>query len=471
MGIGMKIFQVIFDNILAKPEFLIGLLVLVGYLLLGKSLAESLGGFIKAAVGYMVLQIGSSGMVQGFNPILNGLLEKYQLKAAVIDSNFGFSAANSAIESIGASLSWTMVVLLIGFALNILLVALKRFTKVRTLFTTGHIMVKQAGFLTWMVFFALPGYRNITGAAIIGVLIGLYWSVFSNLTVEPTEDLAGGERVFAVGHAQMFAVWVTDKVAGKIGNKEKGVEGIELPKTLKVLSDNIIGTSVIMLLMFGTILFALGPETMTEIDPAGTKNIAYFTYVLSKGLSFTVNFIILQTGVKMFVAEITESFEGISSKLLKGAVPAVDCAATYGFASPNTVLIGFLFGTLGQLITIAGLVIFRSPIMIISGFVPLFFDNATIAVFANNKGGLKAAIILPFINGVIQVVGGAIGVMMFELYAFGGWYGNTDFSTVWLAFGFLFKNFAIPGVILCVLIMLAIPQLQYARTKNKENYF
>lgn len=218
---GMKVFQVIFDNILAKPEFLIGILVLIGYLLLGKSIAEALAGFIKAAVGYMVLQIGSSGMVKGFNPILNGLMEKYQMKAAVIDSNFGFAAANSAIQDIGSSLSWTMMVLLIGFAINIALVALKKVTKVRTLFTTGHIMVKQAGFVTWMVFFVLPEYRNITGAAIVGILIGLYWSVFSNLTVEATADLAGGERVFAVGHAQMFAVWLTDKVAAKIGNKDR----------------------------------------------------------------------------------------------------------------------------------------------------------------------------------------------------------------------------------------------------------
>lgn len=466
---GMKVFQIIFDNILAKPEFLIGILVLIGYLLLGKSLAESLAGFIKASVGYMVLQIGSSGMVKGFNPILNGLMQKYQMKAAVIDSNFGFAAANSAIQDIGASLSWTMMVLLIGFAVNILLVAFKKFTKVRTLFTTGHIMVKQAGFLTWMVFFALPAYRNMTGAVIIGILIGLYWSVFSNLTVKATEDLAGGERVFAVGHAQMFAVWVTDKIAGRIGNKDQSVEDLKLPKTLKVLSDNIVGTSVIMILMFGTILVALGPATMAEVDPDGVKGIAYFTYVLSKSLSFTVNFIVLQTGVKMFVAEITESFEGISNKLLKGAVPAVDCAATYGFASPNTVTIGFLFGTLGQLLTIAGLLVFRSPVMIISGFVPLFFDNATIAVFANNKGGLKAAVILPFVNGIIQVLGGAVGVMMFELYSYGGWYGNTDFSTVWLVFGFLFKHLAIPGVVICMVIMLLIPQFQYAR--NKENYF
>ena len=49
--------------------------------------------------------------------------------------------------------------------------------------------------------------------------------------------------------------------------------------------------------------------------------------------------------------------------------------------------IGFLFGAFGQLLAILGLVVFHSPILIISGFVPLFFDNATFAVYANKFGG------------------------------------------------------------------------------------
>lgn len=470
MNIIIKIFQFIFENILAKPEFFIGILVFIGYLLLKKGPIQAIAGFLKALVGYMILQAGSSGMNTGFSPILNALLGKFNVQAAVIDSNFGFAAANSAIQSIGASLSWTMVVLLIGFITNILLVALKRFTKIRTLYTTGHLMVKQAGFLTWMVFFTMPQFRNFNGVILLGILIGLYWAVFSNLTVEPMERLAG-ERAFAVGHAQMFAIWLTDKIAPALGKKEDNVENIKLPKSFQIFSDNIVGTCIIMLLMFGTILLILGKKTMLQYDKNAVSSVAYGIYIISKSVSFTVNFIILQTGVKLVVNEITQSFDGISSRLIKGAVPAVDCAATYGFASSNTITTGFLFGTLGQLITILCLVIFGSPVLIISGFVPLFFDNATIAVFANNRGGIKAAMILPFISGVIQVLGGAIGVTMFGLTAFGGWYGNFDFSSVWLVLGGLFKVFSLAGVIACIVIMLAIPQIQYGLSKNKENYF
>lgn len=226
-----------------------------------------------------------------------------------------------------------------------------------------------------------------------------------------------------------------------------------------------------MLVMFGSILLVLGQETMLQYDEKAVTGVAYGIYVISKSISFAVSFIILQTGVKMLVSEITQSFDGISSRLLKGAIPAVDCVATYGFASSNTVTLGFLFGTLGQFITILALVLFGSPVLIISGFVPLFFDNATIAVYANNRGGVKPAMILPFISGVIQVLGGALGITMFGLANFGGWYGNFDFSTVWLVLGGLFKQFALVGVVICAVLMLAIPQVQYYLSKDKENYF
>lgn len=463
------IFTGLFNNIIAKPEFFLAILVFVGYMLLRKTFLESLSGALKAAIGYMILQVGSSGMVQGFNPMLNGLLDKYNLNAAVIDSNFGFAAANEAILAIGESLSSTMFVLLIGFTVNILLVLFKNITKVRTLYTTGHIMVKQAGFITWMIFFALPAYRNVTGIIIIGVLIGLYWAVFSNLTVEATQNLTAGERVFAVGHAQMAGIWLTDKIAHLFGNPEDDVESIKLSNNFKVLSDNIFGTSIVMLIMFGSILVVLGPGTMAEFDPSYNVNLSYISYVITKSLGFVVSFIILQTGVRMFVTEITESFNGISDRLLKGAIPAVDCAATFGFASSNTIIIGFLFGFLGQLLAIIGLVVFKSPILIISGFVPLFFDNSTIAVYANKRGGKRAAMMIPFLSGISQVLLGAVGVMMFELFAFGGWYGNLDVSTVWLAIGAVTKQFQMVGIILAGVLLLVIPQLQYQR--NKKGYF
>ena len=108
-------------------------------------------------------------------------------------------------------------------------------------------------------------------------------------------------------------------------------------------------------------------------------------YVIQTCLYFAVYLAILQLGVRTFVAELTASFQGIADKLLPGSVPGVDCAVIFGFGAPNAVTLGFLAGFIGQIVAIATLVLLKSPVLVICGFVPVFFDNATIGVFVNEK--------------------------------------------------------------------------------------
>ncbi len=464
------IFEGFANNILTKPEFFVGILVFVGYMLLSRPTYQAFSGFIKATVGYMILGVGAGGLVVTFRPILAGLNGRFRLNAAVIDPYFGLNAVNVALENIGLSTSWTMIALLIGFTLNILLVLGRKFTKCRTLFITGHIMVQQATTATWIVFMAFPQYRNLTGAILVGVFVGVYWAVATNMTVRATQRVTENAG-FVIGHQQMFAVWATDKIAGKIGDPKKKLDDLELPEWLSIFHDNIVATGALMLVFFGIIMVILGPDYMRELDPKFTAKLAFPTYIVSKSLSFAVYLAILMTGVRMFVGELTESFQGISNKILPGVLPAVDCAAIYGFGSPNAVLFGFIFGALGQFLAILGLLVFKSPILIITGFVPVFFDNATIAVFAEKRGGAKAAAIVPFISGILQVLGGAVAVALFKLQGFGGWHGNIDQSSVWLVQGFLMDNMGMTGYILAIVGMLAIPIIQYKRAKSPEHYF
>ena len=67
------------DNILTQPNFFIGFIVLLGYMLLRKPFYESIAGFLKATVGYMILQVGSGGLVNNFRPILVGLKDRFNL--------------------------------------------------------------------------------------------------------------------------------------------------------------------------------------------------------------------------------------------------------------------------------------------------------------------------------------------------------------------------------------------------------
>lgn len=466
-----SILEMFVNNILTKPEFFVGIMVFVGYVLLKKPIYESFAGFIKATVGYMILNVGAGGLVTTFRPILAGLNDRFGLNAAVIDPYFGLNAVNKALESIGQTTSWTMIALLIGFILNILLVLGRKITKIRTLFITGHIMVQQATTATWIIFFALPQYRNMVGAILVGIFVGVYWAVGSNLTVGPTQRLSDNAG-FAIGHQQMFAVWVADKLAPKLGDSNKKLDDLKLPNWLSIFHDNIVATGTLMLLFFGVIMMILGEPYLREIDAKNfPATLAFPTYIVSKSLSFSVYLAILMMGVRMFVAELTASFQGISSRILPGALPAVDCAATYGFGSPNAVLFGFIYGALGQFLTIALLLIFKSPVLIITGFVPVFFDNATIAVFADKRGGAKAAAILSFASGVLQVIGGAIAVMIFGLQGFGGWHGNIDQSTLWVVQGFIMNKLHLVGYIIVIVTMLLIPWIQFKKASSPESYY
>jgi PTS system ascorbate-specific IIC component len=271
----------------------------------------------------------------------------------------------------------------------------------------------------------------------------------------------------------MFGIWLVDKLAPKIGGKNaKPIEELELPGWLSIFTDNVVATSTLMLLFFGVLLSVLGPTFLKTPAAEGGLGISFNSfpfYVMTTAFNMAVYLSILQLGVRMFVAELTESFTGISEKLLPGSVPAVDCAATYGFGSPNAPIVGFFFGALGQFLAIIGLVIFKSPVLIITGFVPVFFDNATFAVFANKASGLKAAAILTFCSGIIQVLCGAVCAHIFETYQYGGWHGNFDISTIWLVGGLLQKYIGIIGYAIGIVALLAIPQIQYA--KDKEHYF
>lgn len=459
-------------NILVNPAFFVGILVLIGYLLLKKPIYEAFAGFLKATVGYLILNVGAGGLVTTFRPILAGLNEKYKLSASVIDPYFGLNAVSSVLESIGESVSWVMLSLLIGFFLNILLVLFRKITKVRTLFITGHIMQQQAQTATWLIFFLFPQYRNLTGAILIGIFTGLYWAVGSNISLEPTQRLTGNAG-FAIGHQQMFGVWLADKISPKLGDPNKGVDDLKLPKWLSIFHEDVVSTGTLMMLFFGSMMYLLGPEILlgNGYEAFVAANRSFFMYVIQVSLMFAVYLSILKQGVRMFVSELTMSFQGISGTIIPGSIPAVDCAATYGFGSPNTVLLGFLFGILGQFIAILGLIVFKSPVLIVTGFVPVFFDNATIAVFANKRGGIKAAMITTFATGVLQVICGALCVMMFGLIGYGGWHGNIDQSTLWLLQGSIMKFLGIAGYVLVIIGMLLIPQIQYAKAKNKEQYY
>ena len=325
MNILLNILNWFSQNILQNPAFFVGLLVLIGYALLKKPAHDVFAGFIKATVGYLILNAGAAGLVNTFRPILAALNFKFKIGAAVIDPYFGLTAANTKIaEEFPNFVGTATTALLIGFGFNILLVAFRKVTKIRTLFITGHIMVQQAATVSLMVLLLVPQLRNSWGTLAIGLICGLYWAVSSNMTVEATQRLTGGGG-FAIGHQQQFAIWFVDKVAPFFGKKEENLDNLKLPKFLSIFHDTVVASATLMLVFFGAILLVLGPDVMankevittgTPFDPAKQD---FYMYIIQTAFTFSVYLFILMQGVRMFVSELTNAFQGISSKLLPGS--------------------------------------------------------------------------------------------------------------------------------------------------------
>lgn len=457
-------------NILTQPAFLIGLIVFVGYVLLKRPLYESISGFLKATVGYLILTVGSGGLVNNFRPILVGLKDRFQLHAMVTDPYFGQNAVTEGIEkTFGRTFGDTMLLLLIAFIFNILLVRFRKYTKLRAVFTTGNVQVQQAATAFWLLLFCFPQLGQIEVLLVMGLILGCYWAVGSNLTVDICQDLTEGAG-FAVAHQQMFGIYLFAKLSERFkkNKSNKRLEDIELPGFLSMFNENMVATSILMLLFFGIILLVLGQDYLLKagfMQPGQS----FLFYILQTSLMFAVYLAILQLGVRTFVAELTDSFNGISNTLLPGAVPGIDIAATFAFGSSNAVTVGFLFGALGQFVMIMLLILLKSPTIVVAGFIPLFFDNAAIAVFSNNRGGIKAAMIFPFISGLIQVGGSALIASWVGLSQFGGYIGMFDWATVWPGITVAMKFLGFIGVALVVVLLLAIPQLQYRA--DPKGYF
>ena len=468
----MSIWNFFASNILTQPAYFIGLMVLVGYILLKKPLYEAFAGFIKATVGYMILTVGSGGLVNNFRPILVGLKDRFNLDAMVIDPYFGQNAVTAGLdEQFARTFSQVMILLLIAFIMNLVLVRLKKWTKMRAVFTTGHVQLQQASTAFWLILFCFPSLGDIQILIIMGLILGLYWAVGSNLTVEVTQELTEGGG-FAIAHQQMFGIAIFSKLAdqfkSKTGKATKRLDDLKFPGFLSIFNENMVATSVLMFLFFGAILMVLGKDYLVSMEfMKATDN--FFFYIMTTSLNFAVYLAILQLGVRTFVTELTNSFQGISNSFLPGAVPGIDCAAVFGFGSANAVTIGFLMGAVGQFLAIMILLLMKSPTLVIAGFVPVFFDNAVIAIYADNRGGIKAAVILPFISGLIQVFGSALIAGWVGLAAYGGYLGMFDWATVWPMFTVIMKFAGYFGIAIVVLILLAIPQLQYR--KHPETYF
>lgn len=470
------IFESISTNILTQPAYIIGLMVLIGMLALKKPWYEAISCMIKAVAGYLILNIGSGGFTSTFKPIVDALSSKFNITASLVDT-YTLQAqlldpANGFLATHADAMLYMSAAFAISIVVNFLLVKFNKITKVRTLYMTGHTLQSYSQNTLWFLVLISPLFYNWPITIAVGIFVGVWAGTGSNFTVEATQKLTGGAN-FAVGHQSMFGILVVDKLAGKLGNPKDSMDNLKLPGWLSIFTDNVVCTTILMCIFMGFVMGFIGKDTMMTFDTTLTAGTWYPLHIFKVCVNFALYMSILLMGVRMMIGELTKAFRGFADKLLKGSMPAVDAAVTYSFAPSSVPVLGFAMGMIGQLIGMAGLLIFKSPILLLPGFVPLFFDNATLTVFANKAGGRKAAIIVPVLNGLFQVVISLLMLLFFQNiigFHLNAWPAMFD-NNVLLAPFALGSKFLHPVAVMLILsvILLGLTQVYYR--KNKEHYW
>ncbi len=277
----LNIWNFIFNQILAKPQLLLPIIVAIGYMLLKRPWTTVLSGAIKTSVGIMVLQAGSTLLINNFLPLIQALTERFGIKATIIDGYVGFPMATKAL---GENAGWIGYVILVALGVNILLVALSKFTKLHAVFLTGHIMFQQTTIATWIVFYTL-GLGLLPTVLIAGVLVGLYWAIGSNALIKPTAVVTNNAG-FTIGHQQMLMDWIAAKYAHLFGDPKKDdAENLNLPGWLSIFQDNIVAMSLIMFIFSMVISLALGETAVTKMS--GADN--WIVWTILKGAATAVH--------------------------------------------------------------------------------------------------------------------------------------------------------------------------------------
>lgn len=441
--------QIIGNDILTNPAFLLGLMSLIGLLALKKPINKLMVGTLKPILGYIMLGAGADFIVKNLD-YLGKMIEKGFNITGVVPNN-------EAIVSIAQKVlgKETMFILVSGLIIN---VVIARFTKFKYIFLTGH----HSFFLACMFSAVLAkiGFQGTTLVLVGGLLLGM-WSAISPAIGQKYTDLVTDDDGIAMGHFGSIGYYIAAYIGSKIGNVEDSTENIKIPEKLNFLRDTTISTAITMLVFYIIAAVAAGPIYVGELS--GGKN--YIVFAITSALSFAVGVTIVYSGVRMILSELIPAFQGISQKLIKNSIPAVDCAVFFTYA-PNAVIIGFLSSFIGGIL---GMFILGAvgAVLIIPGLVPHFFCGATAGIYGNATGGKRGAIIGAFVNGLflsflpallLPVLGG-IG---FQNTTF----GDVDFGVLGIIVGKVGEVYKMPGIFAIIIILIVFMVLLSISQKN-----
>ena len=379
------------EHILKNPPVLLGLIAMLGLIIQRKSFSETVKGVLTAAFGMVALTAGVNMLVGTISPI--NVAVQTQLGVEVTE---GLSDVTFTAEY-GGTVGLAMF---LGLVIHLLIA---RFTPVKTIFLTGHM-------LWWFpfVFVAAGVEAGLSGGALIGIsgiLSACYWSFMPWIMRKYVWD-ATGDDSFLIGHPTGVLSLVSGFVAKRVGNKEKSTEDIKVPENLSFFREISITGALVMFLM-NTVVGIIAPVLIPEGD-----NLLMFS--IEAGLNFGAGLLIMLYGVRLLINQIIPAFQGIAEKVVPGAKPAFDVPILFNYR-PNAVIIGFIVA----MITSTILVVLANSfhlfgVLLVPLVITSFFECGGAAVIGEGQGGFRGAVVGTIAASFVMVVLAGFSAIVFS---------------------------------------------------------
>ena len=398
-----------------NPALFMGLVVAIGLILQRKPIDAILKGIFKGIIGMVILLKGVDIVVSSITPLANAFSGLFNTQ-----SNSTLGDFNVFLGQYG---SYVGLILLCGFVINIIIA---RYTRFKTIYLTGNIL-----FWYPMLFLAVGIENNVSGLKLFIFTLIMYIlviTIFPYILRKHVKYVTGNDS-FTIGHTASIYCLLGTYIGKLVGQKDKNIENLNLPKSLSFFRDTNITAAIVMFIVYIIVGLFIGKESRIAIY--GSEPL--ITYSLIQGITFAAGMIILLTGVRMILGEIIPSFKGIADKLAKGSIPALDIPMIFPYG-PNALLIGFI---IALITSIGTLFLLGASGVLTFALIPLvvacYFDVAPGAIFANARGGWPAAIITSALGGIILMVLAAISLNLVSgtVGNFIQTYGGNEFS-IWV---------------------------------------
>lgn len=303
------------QSILTKPAWIMGLFAFVGLVALKRPAHKVMTGTLKPILGYIMLSAGAAVVQENLAPLGTFIETGFHITGVVPNNEVVVSMAQSVL---GVQ---TMMILILGYVVNIIIA---RFTKFKYIFLTGHHSMFMACLLSAVL--QASGFQDVQLVIVGGMFLGLVSAMLPAVGQRFTEKVTDGDEI-AMGHFGSLAYYISAAVGTLFAKdaEENSTEKIEVPEKFSFLRDTTISTALTMAFFYLVTAFAAyiaDPAVVTKT--AGGDNV--IVYALTCALSFAVGVTIVYNGVRMILADLVPAFQGISNKLIPGAIPAVDCA-------------------------------------------------------------------------------------------------------------------------------------------------